>query len=181
MDMERRKLLQTGGKALTAGVVGLAGCSGGDGSTATQTPSSASGDGTTVQMVTSGGGYYFDPVGLAIDPGTTVTFVNESGSHSTISYTDGVGQASTTRIPDGAQSWESSILTASGATFDHTFETPGTYDYFCGPHKSLGMVGRIVVGDAGGPADGSMPPDADVPRSQRILDAGRVAYDDFSG
>ncbi|WP_262177364.1 plastocyanin/azurin family copper-binding protein [Haloarcula laminariae] len=190
--MERRQLLKTSGAALTAGLVGMAGCSGGSDDTAGEdTPqstdsqsdssSSPSGsvDGTTVQMITEGGEYYFDPIGLAVEPGTTVTFVNESGSHSSLAYKDGVGQASTTRIPDGADSWESSILTESGGTFEHTFETSGTYDYFCGPHKSLGMVGRIVVGEPGGPAEGSMPPDGDVPESQTIVDSGSVAYSDF--
>lgn len=180
--MERRQLLKTSGIALTTGLVGLAGCSGGtDDSGATGSTPTATSSQATVQMVTGGGAYYFDPIGLAVAPGTTVTFENESGSHSTLSYQDGVGQASTSRIPDGAQSWESEILTDSGATFEHTFETEGTYDYFCGPHKTLGMVGRIVVGEPGGPAEGSMPPDGDVPDSQSILDAERVAYDDFSG
>lgn len=132
-------------------------------------------------MVTDGGEYYFDPIGLFVEPGTTVTFENEGGSHSSVSYQDGVGQATTTRIPDGAQSWESSILSESGATFEHTLETTGTYDYFCGPHKTLGMVGRIVVGEPGGPAEGSMPSDGDVPESQTIIDSGSVSYDEFSG
>ena len=26
-----------------------------------------------------------------------------------------------------------------------TFPTPGTYDYVCGPHESLGMTGQVVV------------------------------------
>lgn len=180
--MERRQLLKSSGVALTAGLVGMAGCSGGSGDTAaTETPQSESSGGATVQMITDGGEYYFDPIGRFVEPGTTVTFENESGSHSSVSYQDGVGQATTTRIPDGAQSWESSILSESGATVEHTFETTGTYDYFCGPHKALGMVGRIVVGEPGGPAEGSMPPDGDVPDSQTIVDNGSVSYDDFSG
>ena len=181
-NMERRQLLKTSGIALTTGLVGLAGCSGGTAdSAATESTPTTSGGEATVQMITGGGSYYFDPIGLAVEPGTTVSFENDSGSHSALSYKDGVGQASTTRIPEGAKSWESSILTESGATFEHTFETEGTYDYFCGPHKTLGMVGRIVVGDPGGPAEGSMPPDGEVPDSQTIVDAGSVAYDDFSG
>ncbi|MFC6988266.1 plastocyanin/azurin family copper-binding protein [Haloplanus sp. GCM10025708] len=33
----------------------------------------------------------------------------------------------------------------SGETYRHTFEVPGTYDYFCIPHEQGGMVGQIVV------------------------------------
>jgi len=179
--MKRRDVLKTGGIALTAGMIGLAGCSSSDAETPEQTGGpDASGD-TTIDMVTNSGSYYFDPIGLHVESGTTVTFINQEGSHSTVAYKDGVGQATTTRLPDGADSWESSILTESGATVDHTFETAGTYDYFCGPHKALGMVGRIVVGEPGGPADGSMPPDGTVPESQEIVDAGQVSFEEFSG
>jgi len=33
----------------------------------------------------------------------------------------------------------------SGETWSYTFETPGTYTYFCVPHEGAGMVGRVVV------------------------------------
>lgn len=174
--MNRRQILKASGIVVTAGVSGLAGCSGDN-----DDPDSGGGDTASVEMVTNNGEYYFDPIGLFVETGETVTFENVEGGHSTVSYKDGVGQATTTRIPDGAQSWESSILTESGATFEHTFETAGTYDYYCGPHKSLEMVGRIVVGDPGGPAEGSMPPDSPVPESQSIIDSESVSYQQFSG
>jgi len=28
-----------------------------------------------------------------------------------------------------------------------TFDTPGVYLYQCSPHKSMGMIGIVVVGD----------------------------------
>ena len=31
--------------------------------------------------------------------------------------------------------------------FAMTFETPGIYYYWCTPHKSMGMIGLVVVGD----------------------------------
>ncbi len=34
-----------------------------------------------------------------------------------------------------------------GETYEHTFEVPGRYNYFCIPHESSGMVGVIVVTD----------------------------------
>jgi plastocyanin len=180
--MKRRDVLKTGGIALSAGMIGLAGCSSStDDDAPEQTADPGAGGTETVDMVTSSGDYYFDPIGLHVEPGTTVTFNNQEGSHSTVAYMDGVNQATTTRLPDGAESWESSILTESGATVEHTFETLGTYDYFCGPHKALGMVGRIVVGEPGGPAEGSMPPDGTVPESQEIIDSGSVSDADFSG
>ncbi|MFW5937619.1 MAG: plastocyanin/azurin family copper-binding protein, partial [Halanaeroarchaeum sp.] len=62
-----------------------------------------------------------------------------------------------------------------------TFATEGTYDYYCMPHQSLGMVGRFVVGEPGGPADGSMPEHGDVPESSTIVEEGSVSYEAFSG
>lgn len=132
-----------------------------------------------VSMEQSGGEYFFDPIGLAVEPGTTVTWKNVSGSHSTTAYNEGTGGAEETRIPDGAESWNSGTLTEDGAAYEHTFETEGTFDYFCIPHKALGMVGRVVVGDPGGPAEGSMPPDGRVPDSSTIVEEGSVAFDDF--
>ena len=199
--MERRQVLKAAGFAATAGLTGLAGCSSPSTETeapsndGTETPSNggtetpsdegteapSTGGGTTVEMHTEGGEYYFDPIGLSVEPGTTVTFENVSGNHSATAYDESNDSASVTRIPEGASAFDSGTLTEEGATFEHTFETSGTHDYFCIPHKSLGMVGRVVVGEPGGPAEGSMPPDGDVPESGTIVDQGSVSYSEFSG
>ncbi len=160
--------------------MGLAGCSGSNPDVSDLTDTPSNGSTNTVLMVTEGSDYYFDPIGLFVEPGETVTFEIDSGSHSATAYSEN-GQASVTRIPDGAEPFDSGILTEQGATFEQTFESPGTYDYYCTPHKGLEMVGRIVAGEPGGPADGSMPPDGDVPESQTIVDQGAVSYSDFSG
>lgn len=168
-----------------------------NGASGEQTPTAGAGTGaqtettttteprpTTVKMVSGSDGgtaYYFDPIGLFVEPGTTLTFENESGSHSSTAYVEGTGSSSVTRIPADAEGWDSGILSQSGATFEHTFEVEGTYDYFCVPHKTLGMVGRIVVGSPGGPAEGSMPPDGKVPTSEAIVNQGAISYSEFQG
>lgn len=43
------------------------------------------------------------------------------------------------------------------------------------------MVGRIIVDEPAGPAEGSMPPDGTVPESQLIIDEETVPYNDFNG
>jgi plastocyanin/uncharacterized membrane protein len=112
------------------------------------------------------GNNYFDPIGLHVEPGTTVRFELAAGAHSATSYSD--------RIPDDAAGFDSGTI--SQGSFEHTFEAPGTYDYFCIPHKSVGMVGRIVVDSPGGPAEESSLPDGDVPTSESIVEQGAVAY-----
>lgn len=119
---------------------------------------------TVVDMVTDNKGSYFDPKGVLIEAGTTVRFVNASGSHSATAYhPDNEGKP--LRIPEGSAAWDSGIYTNAEETFEHTFETEGVYDYYCTPHESLGMVGRIVVG---APQDGpgTTPPD-DLPPAAR--------------
>lgn len=149
----RRQFVRTLG-AGGAAVAGLAGTVEGQGSPA-------------VSMADN----YFDPVGLAVEPGTTVRFEVETGSHSATAYED--------RIPEGATPFDSGVISAG--SFEHTFETPGTYDYYCTPHRSAGMVGRIVVGEPGGPAEGSPIPDGAVPDSETIAAAGSVGVDEFEG
>lgn len=112
---------------------------------------------------------YFDPIGLHVEPGTTVTFELAAGAHSATAYED--------RLPDGADSFDSGTI--SSGVFRHTFETPGTYDYYCIPHKTIGMVGRVVVGEPGGPAERTPIPDGDVPESAAIVERGVVPYDEF--
>ncbi|MCU4799409.1 plastocyanin/azurin family copper-binding protein [Halobacteria archaeon HArc-gm2] len=90
---------------------------------------------------------------------------------------EGNPQAEVTRIPEGAEGWNGETLTEQGATFSHTFEVEGTYDYYCIPHKSLEMVGRVVVGEPSG-LDGN-PPDGAVPDEQATVDAGAVSFDEF--
>jgi hypothetical protein len=117
------------------------------------------------------GNNYFDPVGLHVDPGTTVRFEIAAGVHSATAYEN--------RVPSGAAPFDSEVI-SSGA-FEHTFEEPGTYDYYCIPHESVGMVGRVVVGSPGGPAEASPIPDGDVPESDAIVERGAIVYGASNG
>ncbi|WP_262174573.1 plastocyanin/azurin family copper-binding protein [Haloarcula laminariae] len=174
--MKRRDILKTAGVLSTGGAVGLAGCSSsGDGEGSTDSPPP-----NTVLMITEGGDYYFDPIGQFVETGETITFEIQSGRHSATAYHEEITSASVTRIPEGASTFNSGTMSNAGATYKHTFDTAGTYDYFCIPHKSVGMVGRIVVGEPGGPAEGSMPPDGSVPEGQSIVDQGSISYNQFT-
>jgi plastocyanin len=129
-------------------------------------------------MLTDGSDFLFDPIGLFVEQGETITWTLESGSHSATSYTEDNPQASANRIPDDAESWNSGTLSEQGAEFTYTFEVPGTYDYYCIPHKTLGMVGRIVCQEPSG-VEGD-PPDGPVPAAQRIVDQGAVSQEEFN-
>ena len=87
--------------------------------------------GGTVQEVQATASLTFDPEDLTIEPGTTVRWVNESGIFHTVT-------------PDGHNEWSSADL-PNGATFEHTFDTEGTFPYYCDPHRGQGMTGTITV------------------------------------
>jgi plastocyanin len=84
----------------------------------------------------------FDAEVVRIQPGQTVEWTNDGRSAHTVDADDG--------------SWASGNL-AAGATFEHTFEAPGVYPYFCRYHgrPGVGMAGTIVVGDAPLPGGGT--------------------------
>lgn len=117
------------------------------------------------------GNNYFDPIGLHVDHGTTVRFEIAAGAHSATAYEN--------RIPSDASAFDSGVISSGG--FEYTFEEPGTYDYYCIPHKSVGMVGRVVVGSPGGPAEESPISDGDVPESDAIVEQGAIAYGSSTG
>lgn len=97
-----------------------------------------------VAMV-SDDGHHFDPHVVWIEPGGTVTWTLQSGSHTTTAYRSGGEKPQ--RIPDDADGWDSGILAEEGQTFEHTFDVEGVYDYFCQPHEGVGMVGSVIVGE----------------------------------
>jgi len=103
-------------------------------------------------MSKDGSHVYFDPVGLHIQPGDAVRWLQMNGYHSVTAYAPSNGDHEL-RIPIGAKPWNSGILlgeyAAKGSIFEYTFTVPGVYDYFCEPHEAAGMVGRIVVGAPG--------------------------------
>ncbi|MEF8808542.1 cupredoxin domain-containing protein, partial [Natronomonas sp.] len=173
MAHKRRTVLRGLGSAAIVGSV--AGCIGDDtgaddeGSSPTDTDeptatesdeSTPTGDHseTTVTLVSNA----FQPDFATIEAGTTVEFVVESGSHTVTAYhTDNDRQH---RVPNGTEVFD--VPMEEGERETPTFETEGVYDYHCKPHESVGMVGSILVGDAGSDANGLTEPDgSDLPEA----------------
>jgi plastocyanin len=98
----------------------------------------------------SGSHVWFDPIGLYVDPGTTVRWIARQNVHTTTAYHPRNNHHSL-RIPEHAAPWDSGFLVNPGDHFEVTLTVPGVYDYFCAPHEAAGMVGRIVVGRSEGP------------------------------
>ena len=99
------------------------------------------------QSVTAGPGFEFSPSEVEIDVGNKVTWNNAGGFHS-VKFDDG----SFEQPPDpSATSW----------TVERTFDTPGTFRYYCEQHggpNGAGMSGTVAVRDA----TGTVPPPVEV-------------------
>ncbi|WP_227373724.1 halocyanin domain-containing protein [Haladaptatus halobius] len=93
-------------------------------------------DAVTVEVGPESNEMAFAPPAIRVRPGTTVTWKWVGSGHHNV-------------VAEGGEFDSGSPET--GATFEHTFETPETVLYYCEPHKSAGMKGAIVVeGDGDG-------------------------------
>ncbi len=74
----------------------------------------------------------FSPAQVTIAVGTTIRWRNAVSIFHTVT-------------PDGHTEFMRATFSNIGDTFEHTFNTPGTFDYFCEPHVFAGMRGTIIV------------------------------------
>jgi plastocyanin len=89
----------------------------------------------TVTVEMRGNPNVFVPAEITIAPGTTVTWVDVSGTHTSTSDTG---------------LWDTGRRLEVGESFSFTFNTPGVFPYHCVPHINAGMVGRITVSATAG-------------------------------
>jgi plastocyanin len=99
-----------------------------------------------MQGNTDGSQVWFDPVGLHVQPGQTIRWINldPGNSHTATAYHPKNFERPL-RIPESAQPWNSDYLLPD-ESFSVTLTVGGVYDFFCVPHEHAGMVGRIIVG-----------------------------------
>ena len=69
-----------------------------------------------------------------IEVGDTITWLPTSKGHN-VEFIAG---------PDG---WDAPKKSKLSKEYAYTFDTPGVYLYQCTPHKSMGMIAVVVVGD----------------------------------
>lgn len=80
-------------------------------------------------------GSSFSPRNVTIQPGDTVTWTNSNQGEHNVASTDAGFSSGAPSL-----SW----------TFSHTFDSPGTFEYFCEPHRALGMTGTVTVKEEDG-------------------------------
>jgi plastocyanin len=104
--------------------------------------SSVSAVADTLEEDQGAGQFVFTPAVIWLESGGTIEWSIEGAAHSVTAYHPDNDKPS--RIPEDTKSFDSGTLDA-GASYEHTFETPGVYNYYCTPHESLGMVGVVIV------------------------------------
>jgi plastocyanin len=93
------------------------------------------GSAATVNVMVGPNCFCFSPASVTIHPGDTVQWTWSSSGHSSTSGTPG--------SPNGI--WDSGILN-QGAMFSHTFNTVGSFPYYCTVHGACcNMVGTVTV------------------------------------
>ena len=135
-----------GGTGTESGGTTQAGSGGGGGG--------GGGGGSKTVDVGPGGNYTFVPgtgEPLYAAPGTTVEFVWQSDNHNIVVDSQ----------PDGANWGGHEPIENTGFTYTHTFDTTGTYEYFCQPHQALGMSATIIVNESGQAPGGGGAEEAD--------------------
>jgi len=94
-----------------------------------------------IKMGSDNGQLVFVPDEVKICKGDTVTWVNNKGGPHNVVFDDEA-------IPSGVTAESISMddqLGDEGATFSKKFDTPGTYSYFCEPHRGAGMQATLIV------------------------------------
>ena len=95
--------------------------------------SSAQANTVEVKLGTGSGMLAFEPSTVNISAGDTVKFVNNK-------------LAPHNAVFDGNEALSHPDLAfAPGESWEKTFSTAGSYDFYCEPHRGAGMVGTVVV------------------------------------
>ncbi len=97
--------------------------------------------------------WYFDPLGVYLQPGQTVRWRNAHWGATVTAFHPNHDNREL-RIPEQAEPFDSGMLgDEENTSFEWRFDQEGTYDYCSRFQEVLGMVGRLVVGQPGGPAE----------------------------
>jgi nitrite reductase (NO-forming) len=107
--------------------------------TGNATSNMTSGSGSSITIVPGSSapanGKSFDPASTTVSAGTTVTWTNDDTTLHTV--TSGSAESG-----DSGAQFDSSYL-AAGKTYQHKFDTAGTFDYYCTLHPF--MKGKVIV------------------------------------
>jgi len=87
----------------------------------------------------------YDPDTVRVHVDETVRWKNSSMiMHTVTADPEKATMAESVKLPDQAAPFDSGNMDPD-ETFEHTFDVPGTYRYFCIPHEGAKMYGTVIV------------------------------------
>lgn len=101
-------------------------------------------------------GQAFEPETITVSAGDTVVWTNEADDAHTVTAVEDDLPADAEYFSSGDFSTEglsteeenlAMALISPGGTYSHEFTVPGTYRYYCIPHRSAGMTGTVTVSE----------------------------------
>lgn len=98
-----------------------------------------------VKMGSDAGLLVFEPSVVTVQPGDTVTWVNNKMAPHNVIF-DAANVPGDKALADGIS--HSQLTFAPGENYSTTFtdDMPaGTYTYYCAPHRGAGMVAKVVL------------------------------------
>ena len=106
----------------------------------------ASAETYTVKLGADNGGLKFDPAKITIKPGDTVEWINNKVPPHNVVFDAAKNPAKDAALAKSLS--HKQLLMKAGEKTQTTFPAdaaPGTYTYYCEPHRGAGMIGQIVV------------------------------------
>ena len=86
----------------------------------------------------------FSPSTACLKAGGTVTWKNSGTiAHTSTDTPSLAAKAADSVLPAGAAAWNHPL--PAGASWSLKLTVVGTYEYFCIPHETLGMIGSLTV------------------------------------
>ena len=117
-----------------------------------QATQAAAGATIRVQMKQVGARYMFEPANFTVRVGDVVEFVNVNGFPHNVQFEPtkipaGAADVLNRAMPNRMGPLAGPMMVQPNQTYRISFAGApvGAYDYFCLPHKALGMIGRITV------------------------------------
>jgi plastocyanin len=95
----------------------------------------AAADTVTVKMGADNGMLAFDPANVTIKKGDTIKWVNNKLPPHNIMFEDA----------SMSEKSHDAMLFSPGESYEVTFDTAGTFSYYCAPHRGAGMAGKVTV------------------------------------
>ena len=132
-------------------------------------------------VVTMTADWTFAPANVRIRQGQTVLWKNTSKETHTVTADPKIAlDKKDVLLPAGAAAFDSGSI-YPGKSYEHRFDVPGLYRYFCIPHELAGMVAEVQVNAPASQPATSRAPEAGLMAARAVAEANAAGVNPPSG